>query len=201
MDPSNYFAEALSEMKLGPEQCPLMSPSCGPMCKCAMCTCVNKSTRSMMTSVTNSTHTDYSDDSRSSDFHFPTGPILTIKKILELDDSVHSMLISPDDYMNCVSDLLWIERTPIIQQGEETSQSAVRHDDPSDEEMQKMGTERDLTQTDDYELKVLGLQMKVERDRLRLVLEEAASAARCRRLLVQKTKLEHERDDSLYNCR
>ena len=192
MDPSNYFAEALSEMKLGPEQCPLMSPSCGPMCKCSMCTCVNKSTRSMMTSVTNSTHTDYSDDSMNSDFHFPTGPILTVKKTLSLDDSVHSMLISPDDYMNSVSDLLWIESTPTFRRREENSKSTAKDEVPSDEDIQKMESERDLARAEDY-------QLKVERDRLRLVLEEAASAGRWRRLLVQKAKLAQRGESYLYD--
>ena len=63
---------------------------------------------------------------------------------------------------------------------------------PSDEDIQKMESERDLARAEDY-------QLKVERDRLRLVLEEAASAGRWRRLLVQKAKLAQRGESYLYD--
>jgi hypothetical protein len=197
MDPTSYFAVALMDMNISSDRCPLLALTCGPMCKCSLCTNVYKSTRSMMTSATNSTRTD--SDESITDFNFHNRPVLTVKRLVVFDDSASSMLITPDDYMESASEISWVQRRQTTRKQVEQSELGAPEEEPSDQEMQKVKDELDRLQEEDFQLKLRENQLELEVSNLKLLFEEAASAARCRRLAIQKDKLGNRREDSMYD--
>lgn len=198
MDPSTYFAEALIDMNISRDRCPLLALTCGQiMCKCPLSTDVCKSTQSMMTSATNSTRMD--SDESITDFNFHISPVLTEKQLVVFDDSASSMLIIPDDNMEIASDISWLQRS----QRRQTTRKQAKQSEPdapeevpSYQEMQKLQDELERIQEEDFKLKLMENQLELEVSNRQLVFEEAASAARCRKLAIQKEKLSHRREDS-----
>jgi hypothetical protein len=138
-------------------------------------------------------------DESITDFNFHISPVLTEKQLVVFDDSASSMLIIPDDNMEIASDISWLQRS----QRRQTTRKQAKQSEPdapeevpSYQEMQKLQDELERIQEEDFKLKLMENQLELEVSNRQLVFEEAASAARCRKLAIQKEKLSHRREDS-----